>query len=226
MTTLQYIANKYHINVNQKLQPIEIPNTNRQSLAHLFQELGFNEGIEVGVEEGIYSEMLLNENPKLTLGSVDAWAPYSDYRDHVDQNKLNAIMQTCIDRLKPYGKRSYVIKGFSVDIAKEIPDNSLDFVYLDANHEYKYVVEDIYAWEPKVRIGGIIAGHDYIRRKGGEYLMHVIPAIHGYCDAYRIRPLFVLGRKETRPGELRDSTRSWFYVKQPRKPVVPGHYAT
>jgi hypothetical protein len=63
-----------------------------------------------------------------------------------------------------------------------------------------------------VRTGGIVAGHDYIRRKNPEYLMHVIPAVHGYIDSYQIKPLFVLGRKDAPAGELRDKTRSWFFV--------------
>jgi cephalosporin hydroxylase len=41
-------------------------------------------------------------------------------------------------------------------------NNSLDFVYIDANHAYNYVVQDIELWYPKVKKGGYLCGHDYI----------------------------------------------------------------
>jgi glycosyltransferase involved in cell wall biosynthesis len=44
----------------------------------------------------------------------------------------------------------------------DFADESLDFVYIDGNHQLKYVVEDIVEWTKKIKKGGIIAGHDYI----------------------------------------------------------------
>ena len=49
----------------------------------------------------------------------------------------------------------------SLEAAKLIPDGSLDFVYIDANHRYFEVSQDIRAWLPKVRPGGVLCGHDY-----------------------------------------------------------------
>lgn len=51
--------------------------------------------------------------------------------------------------------------GSSVDVAATIDNESLDWVYIDAGHTYEDVKADLAAWIPKVRIGGIIAGHDY-----------------------------------------------------------------
>src|SRR5690606_11229810 len=53
------------------------------------------------------------------------------------------------------------VKARSVAAAKHVPDGSLDFVYIDADHSYAGVRADIAAWRPKIRAGGIIAGHDY-----------------------------------------------------------------
>ncbi|WP_263408895.1 class I SAM-dependent methyltransferase [Terriglobus tenax] len=53
------------------------------------------------------------------------------------------------------------IVGDSTDTAKQFEDGSLDFVYIDACHQYKKVKQDIEAWLPKVKPGGTIAGHDY-----------------------------------------------------------------
>lgn len=49
----------------------------------------------------------------------------------------------------------------SLEAAQEFNDESLDFVYIDADHSYKSVVEDIQAWKQKVKRGGILSGHDY-----------------------------------------------------------------
>lgn len=226
MNTLQYIADKYKINIHQKRQPVEIPNTTRDDLATLFAELGFTKGAEIGVEEGLYSEVLCKANQNLELLSIDAWAAYHGYRDHTTQSKIDDIYERAKQRLAPYNDK--LIKGYSLEVAETIPDESLDFVYIDANHEFVHVVNDIAAWERKVKVGGIIAGHDYIKRKTNGYLMHVIMAIHGFIDSYQIRPLFVLGRKEAhsnldpKKGELREGTRSWFYVKPPKDPMKPG----
>ncbi len=50
----------------------------------------------------------------------------------------------------------------SIQASKCIEDNSLDIVYIDGQHNYESVIEDIMYWTPKIRAGGIICGHDYI----------------------------------------------------------------
>lgn len=226
--TLQYISDKYKINTSKRKQPLEIPNVTREDLARLFYELDFTVGAEIGVEQGKYSEVLLKENPKLELSSVDPWAAYEGYRDHMTQEEMDVIYKKAVERLSPYSNRVTLIRDFSVGAADSFEDESLDFVYLDANHEFMEVVKDIAYWERKVRVGGIVAGHDYIKRKTNNFLMHVPYAIDAYVAAYQIKPLFILGRKEAKAnldpskGEIRESTRSWFYVKPPRDPMRPG----
>lgn len=209
----QYLAKK---------QVIEIPNTDRESLADLLSAMDLRVGAEIGVERGLYSKVLLQHNSKLFLYSIDAWTAYHGYRDHVTQSKMNQLLEDAKENLHKYQDRNVLVKKFSVDAAKGFEDGSLDFVYLDGNHEYVQVVNDLGAWDPKVRIGGIVAGHDYIRRKHNGYLMHVIPAVNGFVDSYQISPLFILGRKDRRPGEKRDTARSWFYIKEERGAVKPG----
>lgn len=216
---LTYIGNKYSLDLHARHLPIEIPNTDRESLARLFYLLGFSTGAEIGVERALYSEVLLRENPLLHLTCVDAWQAYRGYRDHVDQGKLDRFFVEAQERLKPYASRVTFRRQFSAAAAAEIPDRSLDCVYIDAAHDLASVVADLAMWSKKVRIGGIVAGHDYVKAKLPS-LMHVPQAIHAWTDAYQIAPWFVLGSKAKVDGERRDDGRSWFYVVP--EPVSSG----
>lgn len=211
MNTLEYIIQKYHLDINQKSLPIEIPNTDRLTLADLFRELGHRKGVEIGTERGLYAEEIAKRNPELDLYCVDAWTAYKGYRDHVTQQKLDQIYDDAQKRLIPY--KVTLVKEWSMEALDRFDDKSLDFVYIDANHEFKQTVDDITEWTKKVKSGGIVAGHDYIKRKNPEYLMHVVEAVNGYTQAWKISPWFVLGRKEKLQGELRDDARSWFFIK-------------
>lgn len=216
MDTRSYLTATYGVNFEAR-SPIEIPNTNRETLAQMFGALGFKVGVEVGTERGMYAEVLCRSNPGLRLICVDAWQPYRGYRDHVDAKKLQKFYEETQARLSIYDVG--YMRMFSVEAAKQVADHSLDFVYIDGNHRLESVIADLVAWTPKVRPGGIIAGHDYLRCPLPS-LMHVPQAIHAWIDAYEIKPLFVLGRKEKNPGELRDDGRSWFYI-QPEPKVYP-----
>lgn len=211
MDVLTYVKTKFDLDLTQRKQPIEIPNTNRATLARLFFLLGFSRGAEIGVERALYSETLLRENQLLQLLCVDAWRPYGGYRDHVSAAKLERFFVEAQERLAPFAARTRFIREFSVEAAAQIPDRSLDFVYIDAAHDFASVAADLRAWSPKVRIGGIVSGHDYLKAPLPS-LMHVPQVIHGWTDAYQIAPWFVLGRQAKVEGELRDDGRSWFYV--------------
>jgi len=208
--TLDHIANKFNLDLTTK-SPIEIPNFGRVELAKLFNELGFTIGTEVGIERGEYSEILLRSNPKLRLFSVDAWQVYNGYRDHTNQKTMDKIYKEAKKRLAKYNCK--LIKKLSADAVKSFKYESLDFVYIDASHEFSHVAHDLVEWSKRVRPGGIVAGHDYIKKTDPGYQSHVVDALHGYVAAYNISPWFILGRKSVVDGEVRDRPRSFMFVK-------------
>lgn len=175
----------------------------REDLATLFRAFGFAKGVEVGVERGEFSEVLCKGNPDLHLTAVDAWQAYRGYREHVSQDKLDGFYAEAVARLKPYC--CHVLRAFSVDAAARFEDRSLDFVYVDSNHRYECVVADLAAWVPKVRSGGIVAGHDFrhIKGKAGA-VFGVVEAVTGWVKAYDISPLFVLRG---------DQSPTWLWVQ-------------
>ena len=80
MDTLDYIAQKFELNLGQK-SPISILQTNRTIMAQTLAELGFTVGAEIGVARGKHSELLFRNIPGLKLYCVDAWQGYGGYRD-------------------------------------------------------------------------------------------------------------------------------------------------
>ena len=150
------------------------------------------------MEQGRYSQRLCERIPDLRLTCVDAWQAYPGYRDHVSQEKLDGFYADTLARLAPY-RYVEVERAFSVEAAAHIPDRVLDFVYIDGNHTLPQVIADLAAWAPKVRRGGIVAGHDYGRRSVG----HVAEAVQAWTSAYGIAPWFIL---------TGDKSPSWFWV--------------
>lgn len=194
--------------------PIEVPKVTRTDLGRWFAEWGFTRGAEIGVWRGDYSQELLSLNPRLHLYGVDPWRVHAAYRDHTRQYKLDNSYEMAKAAVAPYGDRCTLIRDFSVSGAKVIPNGSLDFVYIDGNHRYECVVEDLAAWIPKVRVGGIISGHDYAWL-ADKHLCHVIPAVNGWAESYKIAPWFVLGRgrdAKKYPGDKAHAFRSWMWV--------------
>jgi len=210
MDTLDYILNKYNLDTSRG-NPIEIPDTGRTTLASIFHEVGYKVGAEIGVAEGRYSEVICKANPGVKLYCVDAWQVYDGYRDYTDPAKLSPMFNTTRERLKGFDVT--YLPMFSMDACKQFENNSLDFVYIDANHEWPYVTQDIYYWNKKVRPGGIISGHDYYRSTRLDSKCHVKSVVNCYTYTFRVAPWFILGTDAKTPGLLRDASRSWFWVK-------------
>jgi len=132
-------------------------------------------GAEVGVKQGEYSELLLQHWNGRHLISIDPWlaAPKSDYLDvaNVSQEEHDAYHAQTVKRLARFGDRTSVWRMTGDEAAERIPHHSLDFVYLDARHDFPSVTQDLSHWVDKVRPGGILAGHDYLDGSfpGGEF---------------------------------------------------------
>jgi hypothetical protein len=120
-------------------------------------------GVEIGVEVGHNSKSILQELPIKKLYLVD---PYEFYTQEDSPLKLETIERPdefytiAKKRLSKYKNQIEFIKKKSNEAVDEIPDN-LDFVYIDGNHDYKYVKKDIQTYYPKLKNGGILGGHDF-----------------------------------------------------------------
>jgi hypothetical protein len=194
----------------KRLAPIEIPGVGRDTLAEWFREWGFSCIAEIGVEQGKYAEVICKANPEVFYHGVDPWEQYPGYRMDWNKEMIVGFHQIVKDRLAPY-KNAQLHKGFSADIAKDFEDGSLDAVYIDANHSFESVIEDIEVWTPKVRKGGVVSGHDYRRHRSN---CKVVEAVDWYVSEYKIKPWFLLGTKAQVSGQIRDTSRSWMWVRR------------
>lgn len=149
----------------------------------LLNSLGLvGEGVEVGVWEGDFAKIILSKWGGL-LYLVDPWEKLEDYDDPRRDWFTPQVYTNLLRNLRVYEGRYVPCKNFSVDAAKLLPDE-LDFVYLDANHNYEFVKQDIAAWYPKIRKGGLLAGHDFSPRFPGveqalqelDDTVYIIPA--------------------------------------------------
>lgn len=210
--TLDYIINKYNIDISQK-SPISIRGVGRLDLLRWLRELDFTKGVEVGVDRGTFSKMICEQNTQMKLWGVDPYLKYDEYREYKDQAELDGIYEDMKFKMADYIKHEQfqIIKKKSMDALKDFEDESLDFVYIDANHEDKYPLEDIEGWAKKVKKGGIVSGHDFVRVKVLEFTIK--DALQEYTEKNNISPWFVLGRYQKRRGEVRDKTRSWMFLK-------------
>lgn len=172
--------------------PWSSPRGTRGTLAAMLGELEFNKCVEVGSRAGEYAKVLCENNPNIDLVCVDPWAAYGA----LDQSRQDEYYQAAIRNLAPYNAR--LLRKPSLEGVKDFAPKSLDFVYIDGAHDFDNAVQDICQWAPKVKSGGILAGHDYYHffRSG------VVEAVDAYTHCHRINPWFIT--QEQHP--------SWFWV--------------
>ena len=170
-------------------------------------------GVEVGVGGGFFSNLILERSELSVLYSVDSWEElstkeYDDISNVTQEEQLKNKLRTA-NLLGVHGKRSIILPEFSNIVASKFEDNKLDFVYLDANHKYENVKEDLELWYPKVKVGGVFAGHDYfddgIYRDG---VFGVKSAVDEFIKNEN-QELFIIKENSNLEGY-----NSWYFIKE------------
>jgi hypothetical protein len=162
----------------------------RENLMDIAIELDYKTGAEIGVLNGDFAGIVTSKwTGKWIL--VDPWKHFdqgyidpSNFSDEEHENRYQAVLN------KLSGRNINVIRKESVEASKDLTDGCLDFVYIDANHSYKAVTDDLEAWWPKVAIGGIISGHDYmdrIRPKKRAYNCLVRSAVNDFIQRKQLQ---------------------------------------
>ena len=141
-------------------------------------------GIEIGTFEGANANSILKE---LNIKKIYLIDPYIEYEDYIKSEKVQT--QKCLSiaernarkRLKKNFNKVIWVRKFSDDAIKDTP-NVVDFIYIDGNHEYEYVIKDMENYWPKIKKGGILAGHDITNFTG------VAKAFVEFCYKKKLKP--------------------------------------
>ncbi len=203
MKTYDYIMEKFCL-TEKTAFPVKLKTFKRYDMAGMFKELGFKTGAEIGVYKGGYSELLCIQNPGLRLYCIDPWEIYESEEIEPfaqDQEALNRFYDEAKTRLANYS--CMIIKKTSMEAIKQFKPGSLDFVYIDANHSYKNMKEDIEGWAKIIRKGGIVSGHDYGHFKHKDRNIGTKRAINEYVRKHN-KSLFLVNR---------NFQTTWFFIK-------------
>lgn len=133
--------------------------------------------VEVGVWKGMsacyMAVEIINSNKNIKFDCVDTWE-YVESQTEITEIQYEGLFDIFKKNIEPVKDNIGVIKSLSWDGAKFFDDESLDFVFIDAAHDYESVKKDLDSWFPKIKKGGIIAGHDY------HYHCGVYPAVNDF----------------------------------------------
>lgn len=158
------------------------------------------EAVEVGVQAGVHARGFLDGWAGQRVRLVDTWGSQDErmgaarlfYVDIANVHTTEVRRQHrlhCEARLQDAlsSGRAEIVDMDSTLAASTVADGELDFVYLDARHDFAGVVADIRAWWPKVKPYGVFAGHDYV---DGEFpegdffwksaLREALPGVDGH----------------------------------------------
>jgi len=181
---------------------------------------------DVGCWTGISSLVLALIAQKFTgtVYSID-WFRGSENTNLDFAGKYFNIKQIFLDNINSYETKKHItlIEGTSTETSTRIANESLDVVFLDADHRYRYIKKDIETWLPKLKRGGLMCGHDceMILDKGLDTIyeitndLDIIEVIHmGVC-----RAVTNLGGKKAIPlgrftAKESLSCGMWYYEKQ------------
>jgi len=157
--------------------------SHREFIPLIVDRLGIKDMVEVGVLHGALSVAILDKCPQVrSYYLVDPWQPFTDppsYSQEIWDRRYAAVES----KMEQYGNRVHVLRLTSLEAAKRLKPGSLDFVYIDGNHSFKYVDEDIKIWWSKVRSTGCLAGHD-IKKPRWPGVLKAVEANFGeryYC---------------------------------------------
>ncbi len=181
--------------------------TTRENLVQLLPEGGV--GVEIGVAEGNFAEVLLTRAGRLHL--IDPWEHQVDPAyladpSNVDQAEADHRYATARTRFASASEAGRVVihRAYSDDVAQDFPDQSLDWVYIDGAHHFEACLADLRNYLPKIKPDGLILGHDYASHSAAKSMgFDVVEAVNQFVRdgavemivlTYEPYPTYVLAR--------------------------------
>lgn len=155
----------------------------------------FGTAAEVGVAKGDFSTKILEISEPERLYLIDYWkegrhahgrAPFAGHNPKApNESEYDVVKRKFAEDIS--ADRVHLIRDWSWDGLASLPDNSLDWVYIDAGHDYDSVAKDLAAVVPKLKEDGILAGHDFVRWGRFGYRCGVIEAVTEFCIKHKFK---------------------------------------
>lgn len=162
----KYEVSEKHI-TNLKVLP------NRRKLIELLPQKGVV--AELGVAEGDFSREILEHSTPRKLHLIDTW----------DSSRYSKSMRSEVERkfVKEIGQGNVAVHiGSSVEVGSTLPDYYFDWIYIDTDHSYETTKQELELYRRKVKVGGIIAGHDFTKGNWSGMIRYgVIEAVYEFC---------------------------------------------
>jgi hypothetical protein len=162
--------------------------------------------VEIGVWRGDYSLQIINSlQPKQFYG-VDPYKLYPGMvsapgPEYSNQNNLDILAEQVKNKLANHN--AVLHRMTSVESAELFKDNTVDFIYIDGDHTYEGVTQDLYAWWPKIKKGGVFSGDDYTTGTTGKgFAFGVIQAVEEFAKKHKYEYSVTTG-----------SNPSWWLIK-------------
>lgn len=168
----------------------------REYIVELIKKNNFKTVVEIGTAAGFTASYILKniKDKDFKLYCVDPYLSYKDY----ENDGTSKIVKKCREQAYKdvfLDSRAIHLEEFSEKAAKRFGMKSIDMVFIDGNHNYKYVMQDLKLWHPVVKKKGIVSGHDF----GGGW--------HGVKKA--VREFYKNRLSEIKTGQ----DRFWWIIK-------------
>jgi hypothetical protein len=120
---------------------------------------------EIGVQGGMFAASILEGCPSIeAYYLVDPWRHLDDWNKpaNVDDGAHEAQFRLACDRTRPFAHKCTFLRGTTTEVSDRLPDAGLDLVYVDGDHTLRGIVIDLVRTWPKVRLGGLVGGDDFV----------------------------------------------------------------
>lgn len=166
--------------------------------------------IEIGTRWGDSLRYIAARFPVSSYLAIDPFTEYDDYAgdgfDQIlrEQDADSIFRSTQTLGAKLLGKRFQLLRAFSSDVADLLDDAGADFIFVDGNHRFDFVLEDLKNYWPKVKPGGYLCGHDFFMRShsagpGGDYNEPMVyEAVQAFATEHKV-PILTFGEHRELP---------------------------
>jgi hypothetical protein len=130
------------------------------------KHLGAASIAEVGVFRGAFAERLLDDCPAIErYYMIDPWRHLEDWNKPANRedDRFEGFYQEVMERTAAHADKRIVLRGRTAEVVDQIPDESLDFAYIDGDHTLRGITIDLVKVLPKIRPGGWIGGDDFCK---------------------------------------------------------------